>query len=230
MFHLAPVSPSDSGRALSPQQRHHDALSGVWIELVSSGWMVIEAIVAIAGGVIAHSVLLTAFGVDSVLELVTGATLLWRLHIEARGGSVIRVERAENLAAWVTSIGLILLCVYIVVFEVGDLLAGTHAEKSVAGVVIALIAVLLMPLLAWRKRVVARRLGSAALRSDAACSIVCAYMAATLLAGLSLNVLFGWWWADAAMALVLLIWLVPEAREALEGARAGRASCGCSDD
>jgi len=87
-----------------------------------------------------------------------------------------------------------------------------------------------MPLLAWRKRRIATKLGSAALRGDAACSITCAYVAATLLAGLLLNAVFGWWWADSLAALALLWWLVPEAREALEGARAGHGACACDDD
>jgi divalent metal cation (Fe/Co/Zn/Cd) transporter len=77
---------------------------------------------------------------------------------------------------------------------------------------------------------IAAQLGSGALRADAACSITCAYMAGTLLVGLALNALLGWWWADSIAALALLCWLVPEAREALEGARSGRGACACDDD
>ena len=87
-----------------------------------------------------------------------------------------------------------------------------------------------MPVLAWRKRAIAAPLGSAALRGDAACSITCAYMAGTLLVGLTLTALFGWWWADSLAALGLLLWLVPEAREAITGARAGHGACACGAD
>jgi divalent metal cation (Fe/Co/Zn/Cd) transporter len=87
-----------------------------------------------------------------------------------------------------------------------------------------------MPVLAWRKRAIAAPLGSAALRGDAACSITCAYMAATLLVELTLNALFGWWWADSLAALGLLVWLVPEAHEAIAGARAGHGACACGED
>jgi divalent metal cation (Fe/Co/Zn/Cd) transporter len=95
------------------------------------------------------------------------------------------------------------------------------------GVGLAIAALIIMPVLAWRKRIIAARIGSAALRGDAACSITCAYMAGALLIGLILNAVLGWWWADGVAALVLLYWLIPETREALENARAGRAGCGC---
>lgn len=224
----APSPSPDQG--LSSNERKRISYAGVRIEVISNGWMVVEAIVAIGAGLIAHSVLLTAFGLDSVLELVTGMALLWRLLIEARHGALEQVERAENRAAWITGVGLALLCVYIVVLGIGELLIRGHAESSPVGIGVALVALVLMPWLAWRKRNIAAQLGSAALRGDAACSITCAYMAAALFVGLGLNALLGWWWADALTALALLIWLIPEAREALEGARAGRSGCGCGDD
>ena len=206
------------------------AWAGVRIELATIGWMTLEAAVAITAGVLARSVLLTAFGLDSVLELVTGGALLWRLATQARGAPLARVEAAEQRAAWIAGIGLALLCIYVVVSSVASLFAGIHAHESWAGIALAVAAVLLMPLLAWRKRIVAAQLGSGALRADAACSITCAYMGGTLLVGLALNAAFGWWWADSLAALALLYWLVPEAREALEGAQTGRGACTCEDD
>jgi len=201
----------------------------VRIEQITIGWMTIEALVAIGSGLLAHSILLTAFGLDSVIELVTGGVLLWRLSTEARGGSMARVERAENRAAWVTGIGLILLCLYIIVSAGAGLLLHDRPEASPVGIGLALAAVVGMPLLAWRKRAIAGRLDSAALRGDAACSMTCAYMAATLLVGLALTAALGWWWADSVAALAFLYWLQHEAREALDGARAGRGGCGCGD-
>jgi divalent metal cation (Fe/Co/Zn/Cd) transporter len=194
------------------------------------GWMLVEAIVALVAGILARSVLLTAFGLDSVIELVTGGVLLWRLVTEARGATLARVEQVENRAAWVVGVGLVLLCIYVVATSVAGLLVGVHAAESLVGIALAGASLLLMPLLAWRKRVIAAQLGSAALRGDAACSITCAYMAGALLVGLALNATFGWWWADSLAALALLYWLVPEAREALDSARAGRAACACGDD
>lgn len=214
---------------LTPIRRRADVRAGVRIEVVTVVWMTVEAVVAIAAGVLAHSVLLTAFGLDSVIELVSGGALLWRLMTEARGRSVARVERAENRAAWIAGIGLVALCLYIVVTSGLSLWQHNHPDASVAGLALAVAALLLMPVLTWQKRKIAARINSAALRADAACSLTCAYMAATLLVGLALTALFGWWWADAVAAVALLYWIVPEAREALEGARAGRGGCSCGD-
>jgi divalent metal cation (Fe/Co/Zn/Cd) transporter len=164
-----------------------------------------------------------------VIELVSGGVLLWRLAAEARGQSLERVERAERRAAWVVGVGLSLLCLYVVASAGASLLTHTRPDSSIVGLALAIVAVIGMPLLAWRKRVIAARIDSAALRGDAACSITCAYMAATLLVGLALGAAFHWWWADSVAALGLLYWLGSEARETLEGARAGRGGCSCGD-
>jgi divalent metal cation (Fe/Co/Zn/Cd) transporter len=204
--------------------------AGIRVEVITIAWMVVEAAAAIGAGVVARSVLLTAFGLDSVIELVSGGVLLWRLLVEASDRALERVERAENRAAWVTGIGLALLCIYVVVLALVALATRTKPESSLVGIGLSIVAALGMPLLARTKRRIAAQIGSAALRGDAACSITCAYMAVTLLVGLLLNALFGWWWADSLAALALVYWLAREAREALESARAGRGGCSCGDD
>lgn len=219
-----------SARESSARSARDAASVGVRIELLTVIWMVVEAAVAIGAGVVAHSALLVAFGLDSVLELVTGSALLWRLWTEQRGESLARVERAERVAAWITGIGLALLCVYIVALAALDLVTRSEAATSTVGLALAAVAVVGMPVLAWRKRVIARQLNSVALRGDAACSLSCAYMAGALLVGLALHALLGWWWIESVALVSFLYWLVPEAREALEGARAGRAACSCGDD
>jgi len=215
-----------------PARREHGAAvrAGVRVEQITIAWMVVEAVVSIGAGVLAHSVLLTAFGLDSVIELVTGGVLLRRLLTEMRGGDLEQVERAENRAAWITGVALILLCLYIVVSAAVGLRTRAEPDRSFAGIAVAVAAVIGMPVLARRKRVIAGRLNSPALRGDAACSITCAYMAGALLVGLVLNAALGWWWADSVAALTLLYWLGQEAREALEGARAGRGGCSCDEE
>ncbi len=203
--------------------------AGVRIEIVTVGWMIVEAIVALTAGLLARSLLLTAFGIDSVIELVTGGVLLWRLSTETRGESLERVERAENRAAWITGAGLVLLCLYVVASVGVGLWTHSRPESAPAGIALALVAVIGMPLLARRKRAIAARIDSAALRGDAACSMTCAYMAATLLVGLVLTAAFGWWWTEDMAALGFLYWLIREAREALDGARAGHGGCSCGD-
>lgn len=203
--------------------------AGVIIEVVTVSWMTVEAAVAIAAGLLARSVLLTTFGLDSVIELVTGGVLLWRLVVETRGSALTGVERAEKRSAWLTGIALALLCLYVAISAAAALVSHAEPSHSIAGIALACLAVVAMPLLARRKRAIAGQIGSAALRGDAACSITCAYLAATLLVGLGLNAAFGWGWADPVAALALLYWLQREARGAIEGARSNSGGCGCGD-
>jgi divalent metal cation (Fe/Co/Zn/Cd) transporter len=192
--------------------------------------MVLEAILSLGAGLAAHSLLLVAFGLDSVIELVSGGILLWRLTVQARGTSLEPVERAERRAAWVVALALGGLILYVVGSSGVALFTQARPETSLLGLVVAAMAVIGMPLLAWRKRQIAAHLDSAALRGDAACSMTCAAIAATLLVGLAVTTLFGWWWAESVAALAFLFWLVPEAREAWTGARTGKAACQCSDE
>ena len=202
---------------------------GVWIEALALVWMVIEATIAITAGLIAHSVSLEGFGFDSIIELVAGGVLLWRLLVEQRGGSVEAVERAERRAAWITAIGLFVLALYIVADSGFSLLTRSHPRTSWWGVVLAIAAAIIMPLLWQGKLRVARRIGSAALKADAVCSVTCAYMSFTLLIGLLLNTLFGLWWADSLAALVLVYFIVHEGREAWHEARTGE-TCSCGEE
>jgi len=202
---------------------------GVWIELVTIVWMVIEASVALTVGFATRSVSLQGFGIDSIVELIAGGILLWRLLVEQRDGSDERIERAERRASWVTAISLFALAVYIVGDSAFTFITRTRPESSWWGVGLAVAAAIIMPLLWQGKLRVAKRIGSAALKADAACSVTCAYMSLTLLVGLLLNRVFGWWWADPLAALVLVYFLVQEGREALHEAQTGEA-CGCGAD
>jgi divalent metal cation (Fe/Co/Zn/Cd) transporter len=201
---------------------------GVWIELVTIVWMIIEAGIAISAGITAHSISLEGFGLDSIIELIAGGVLLWRLLVEERGRSMEQVEQAERRAAWITAIGLLALAAYIVIDSIVTFITQTHPEASLWGLGLAIAAAIIMPLLWQGKLRVAKRIGSAALRADAACSVTCAYMSITLLIGLVLNRLFGWWWADPLAALVLVYFLIQEGREALQEARTGE-TCGCGE-
>ncbi len=192
---------------------------GVWLEIITVVWMVIEAAISIGAGLIAGSLLLIAFGLDSVIELASGVILLWRLSVEARGGQQERVEQAERRAAWGVGVALALLCVYVLVSALVGLVTRVQPERSWAGIGIALAAVIVMPGLALAKRRIAARLESGALRGDAASSITCALMAATVLGGLALNAALQWWWVEDVAALVFLVWLALETREAFEEAR-----------
>jgi len=215
------------GQPWAPDFRHGVRMA-VHLEIVTVVWMLAEATLAIGAGIAARSVALTAFGLDSVIELLTGGTLLWRLVVELRAADLHRVDRAERRAAWLAAVALLVLCLYVAGTSALSLATRTHPEASLLGIGVAGVALIGMPVLAVRKRHLATLIGSAALRGDAACSVTCAYLAGTTLVGLALNALLGWWWADSAAALVLLYWLGREAREAWHGAREGRhdACCG----
>ncbi len=203
---------------------------GVQIETLSVLWMVVEAIVAIWVGIAAHSLALTAFGADSVIEVVTGAILLWRLEIEVRGGSLRQVETAEKRASWVAGVALIALTLYIVVMAGYDLWSRAGARTTVTGLALALVSGVLMPYFAVAKKRIGAAMGSMALRADGACSIVCAYMAWTVIAGLLVNALVGWWWVNAVAGLALAYFIVKEGIESIQEARGMGDACGCGLD
>jgi divalent metal cation (Fe/Co/Zn/Cd) transporter len=202
---------------------------GVWIELVTILWMTIEAGIALSVGWATRSISLQGFGLDSIVELIAGGILLWRLLVEQRGGSMEHIEQAERRAAFVTAISLFALAIYIVLNSAFTFLTQTRPESSWWGVGLAVAAAIVMPLLWQGKLRVAKRIGSAALKADAACSVTCAYMSLTLLAGLLLNRLLGWWWADPLAALALVYFLLQEGREAWNFARTGE-TCSCDQD
>jgi divalent metal cation (Fe/Co/Zn/Cd) transporter len=188
--------------------------TGVRLEVFTVLWMAVEAALAIGSGVAALSVLLTGFGLDSVIELLSGVTLLWRLSSTSP-----HIERVERRATRISAALLVLLCAYLLFFSVGGLVLKVRPEGSVLGVAVAAVAVLVMPILAWRKQLANATIGSAALRADIAENITCAYMAAATLAGAGLNLLFGLWWAEYVAALALLVFVGMETREAIESAR-----------
>jgi divalent metal cation (Fe/Co/Zn/Cd) transporter len=202
---------------------------GIWIELIALFWMVLEASIAITSGFATRSVSLEGFGVDSIIELVAGSILLWRLLVEQRGGSIEVVSQAERRASWITGISLFGLALYIVADSVFAILTQSHPQVSWWGIGLAIAAAIIMPLLWQGKLRVAKRIGSPALKADAVCSVTCAYMSFTLLIGLLLNTFFGFWWADALAALALVYFIVREGREAIHEARTGEA-CSCGED
>ena len=201
--------------------RASDVRSGIRIEILSLAWMVVEMAVSIYAGIAAGSVLLAAFGIDSLIEIVSSVVLLWRLQVESRGGNLERVEQAEKTATRIVAILLALLSIYVLVTAVSGLLSQSRPESSPLGIAVSAAAVLFMPYLAITKRRIARRIDSDALAGDAAESITCAYMAGTVLIGLLLYTAFGWWWVEDVAALVFLVWLGRETWEAFEEARNG---------
>lgn len=188
-------------------------------EAITIGWMVIEFAIAIGAGIAARSVALTAFGFDSGIELFTAAVVMRRLlertADEERGALVA----GERLASRLVGYGLYVLVAYIVISAGASLVLRAEPQPSPTGIALAIASLLIMWVL-WRWRLhLAAELGSPALRGDAACSVVCLYMAGATLVGLLLNQLFGLWWADPLAGLALIWWIRGEAAEAVEAGR-----------
>ena len=202
-------------------------LSAIRIEVLTIIIVTLEGGFSIFAGMKAHSIALVAFGVDSLIELITAVFLLWRFDVQRRNKSSQSINSAEKIASWVSAIGLAALCTYIIAVSLFNLWHSEIQETSTLGMSISVFALLVMPYLALRKGTLAKDLNSAAMKADAACSITCAYMAGVLLIGLLINALTGWGWIDSAVSLAFLVWLIPETKEAFEGAKRGELACEC---
>ena len=175
-------------------------------------WHGVEAAIAIAAGVVAGSVALIAFGADALIEALAGIIILWRFAV-ARADSETAERRAQQLIA----ITFWLLAAYVTVDATITLVSGDHPGSSPVGIGLSIITLVAMPLLANAKASVARQLGSHAGHSESRQNMLCAYLSAALLVGLTLNTAFGWWWADPATALVIAAAAAREGRESWRG-------------
>lgn len=184
-----------------------------WLEWVTVGWMTVEAAVAIAAGVAAHSITLLAFGIDSIIELISAGVLIWRLTVELRHGHVFS-EDAERAASRIGGGLLLALAAYVVASAAWSLWTREGEQFSAPGLAITLAAIPIMYVLARRKLAIAERIGSRALRADAVESITCGWLSFVAVLGLLAQLAFGFWWIDAATSLAIVWFLVKEGREA----------------
>ncbi len=181
---------------------------GRLLSYLTIGWNSLEGFLAIGAGILAGSIALVGFGVDSVIEVSSGAIILWRL---ASG------DHREKLALRLVGISFIALCVYIAFDAAKSLIYRETPETTYVGIAIAALSLVVMPLLARAKRKVAARLNSRAMHADSRQTDLCAYLSAILLGGLILNAIFGWWWADPVAALIMVPIIAKEGIAALRG-------------
>jgi divalent metal cation (Fe/Co/Zn/Cd) transporter len=175
-------------------------------------WHFAEASVAIAAGVVAGSIALVGFGADSLIEAGAGVVVLW-LMAGSRSSSAPAERRAQQLIA----ASFVLLAAYVSIESARDLFGGHHPAVSWVGIGLSIVTLATMPPLARAKRDVGAALGSSATTSESRQTMLCAYLSATLLAGLGTNALLGWWWADPVAALVIAAVALREARDAWRG-------------
>jgi divalent metal cation (Fe/Co/Zn/Cd) transporter len=180
---------------------------GLMLEYATLGWNVVGVVVLAAAAIAAGSVALAGFGVDSLIEIVASAVVVWQLKGEE--GS-----HRERAALRIIAVSFILLAVYIAVQVAVTLTSGEHPGHSTLGIVWLVVTVLAMLVLAAGKRDTGRRLGNPVLQAESRVTVIDAALAAAVLTGVVLNAAAGWWWADPLSALVILIYGVREARHA----------------
>jgi divalent metal cation (Fe/Co/Zn/Cd) transporter len=189
------------------------------LEYFTIGWNVIEAVVAIGAGIIAGSVALIGFGVDSGIEVISAIGLLWRLRKAGPTATVQEESAAERRALYLVAATFFLLAAYISLQAITALAGREAPETSTVGLVLSVLSLLIMPALAYSKQRTGREMGSRALVADAAETWVCSYLSLALLAGVGLYFLFDWWWADAVGALAMLPVILWQGWETLGEAR-----------
>ena len=180
-----------------------------WISVV---WMGAEGAIAITAGVLAGSIALVSFGLDSAIEGFASLVIVWRFT-----GSRMLSGAAERRAQRLVAVQFFLLAPYVGIEAIRSLIDGHHPDESVVGIVLAASSVVLMPLLGRAKQRIGSRIGSSATASEGKQNLLCAYLAGALLLGLLGNALFGAWWLDPLVALFIAYVAVVEGREAWRG-------------
>jgi divalent metal cation (Fe/Co/Zn/Cd) transporter len=187
---------------------------GLKLNYATIAYNVVEAVVSLVAGIVAGSVALVGFGIDSVIEVTASGAAQWRLRADVDRA---RRERVERITVRVIGWSFLALAVYVAVDSVMSLWLRERPDRSMLGTVILALSVIVMPVLARAKRRVARALGSAALGADATQTSLCAYLSIIALVGVALNALAGWWWCDPAAALAMVPII---AKEGVDGIRA----------
>ncbi len=181
------------------------------LEYFTIGWNIVEAGVAIGAGWFAGSIALMGFGIDSLIESLSGSVLLWRLS------SPVHDESREKIALKLMGISFLILAAYVAFEALKSLFAHEPPQTSFVGIGLSVVSLIVMPLLARAKRQSASNLESRAMKADSRQTDLCAYLSAILLGGLALNALFGWWWADPVAALIMVPIIAREGFEGLRG-------------
>jgi divalent metal cation (Fe/Co/Zn/Cd) transporter len=186
------------------------------LEYITLAWMLVEAVVAIGSGIGAGSLIVMAFGIDSLIELASACVLIWRLTVELRHGQAF-AEDAERKAARIGGALLFALATYVIASAGWKLWTGQGAEFSLPGLTVTMLAIPIMYFLSRRKLQVANAIGSRALRTDAVESITCGWLAFLVVGALIAQLLIGTWWVDPIASIGIVWFLVREGREAWEG-------------
>ncbi|MFW2334874.1 cation diffusion facilitator family transporter [Ilumatobacter sp.] len=199
---------------LTATRREQLLRRALWLAVFTVAWNLAEGAVALAAAQLAGSKALIGFGVDSFVESASAAVLIWRLRVEQADPT--RAERAERRALRLIGYAFFALALLVAVESIRALATGARPDTSTIGIVLTAVSLVVMPVLARAKRRVGVELGTRSITADSQQTMACVYLSAIVLVGLSLNAVFGWWWADPVAALAVVAFLVHEGREALE--------------
>ena len=201
-----PTAPAQGERWLRLARR---ARRLSWFSLV---WMAAEGAVAIVAGVLAGSVALIGFGIDSAIEGFASVVIVWRFT-----GSRMLSDHAEGRAQKLVAAQFFLLAPYVAFESVKALVTGAHADVSYLGMALAASSIIVMPILGIAKQRIGRQIGSTATRGEGTQNLLCAYLAVALFIGLVGNAAFGAWWLDPLVGLFIAAVAVKEGRETWRG-------------
>jgi len=185
---------------------------GKKLEYFTIVWNSLEGLVAVFAGVFAGSISLVAFGVDSFIEVASGAALLWRIYSDA---DEAHREEVERIALRIVAVCFFALALYVAYQATGDLLRREPPQHSLFGIIVACVSLIVMPVLSRAKRKLASDMGSPAMDADAKQTQFCVYLSVILLAGLLLNAVFGLWWADPLGGLLMVPIILREGVQAV---------------
>jgi divalent metal cation (Fe/Co/Zn/Cd) transporter len=198
----------------SATSREGIAQRGKRLECFTIAWNSIEGLLAVIAGAVAGSISLLGFGFDSFIEVTSGATLLWRMAVDSEERAR---ERNDKLSLRIVGTCFLALSAYIAYESVSDLINRKAPSHSIPGIILACVSLVVMPILSHAKKGVGRELGSAAMNADARQTDFCMYLSAILLAGLVLNAMLGWWWADPVAALIMVPIIAKEGVDSVRG-------------
>lgn len=208
---------------LDAQERRRLGRRAQLLAGASVAYNAIEAVVAITAGVVAGSVALVGFGLDSVVEVSSGLIVLWQFRDRLP-------ESRERQALRLMALAFFALAAYVGFESARALVEGRNPDSSALGIGIAVASIVIMPALSWAQRRTGRRLASAAVVADSTQTALCAYLSVVLLLGLVLDATLGWWWADPLAGLVIAAVAVREGLEAWRGERCGCGATACGTD
>lgn len=203
-----------------PRERARAVRRGQWLTWATLLYNVAESVISLVAGVLAGSVALIGFGLDSVIEVSASGAAIWRLKHDA---DPHRRERAERTALRAIGWSFLALAAWVAFDAARALVAAEPPDESPLGIAIAALSLVVMPALAHAKRKVAATLSSSALTAEARQTDICFYLSILLLAGLALNAWLGWWWADPVAALAMVPLIAYEGQQAVKG----RTTCAC---